>query len=107
MDPELVEVGIRPSESDLEDMVQVGDGTVTGDEQTSPDHRADAQQKHFELVNGEVCGRGVRGSSLATPLISHTFSQSLTNPSIVASVLTEPGIVLLPLILVMVSARIS
>jgi hypothetical protein len=43
VDPELVEVGIRPPESDLEDMVQVGDGTVTADEQTSPDHRADAQ----------------------------------------------------------------
>jgi hypothetical protein len=56
MEPEPVEIGIGPSHSDLADMVQIGDDTVTADKQTPPDHRADAQQDRFELVDGEVCG---------------------------------------------------
>ena len=56
MDAELVEVGIRPPESDLEDMVQIGDGTVTADEQTAPDQRADAQQHNLELVDARIGG---------------------------------------------------
>jgi hypothetical protein len=43
VDAELVEVGIGPAHRHLEDMVQIGDGAVTTDEQTTPDHRADAE----------------------------------------------------------------
>jgi len=43
VDAELVKVGIRPAHGDLEDMMQIGDGMVTADEQTPPDHRTDAE----------------------------------------------------------------
>jgi hypothetical protein len=43
VDMELVKVGIRAAHGDLEDMMQIGDGVVTADEQMSPDHRTDAE----------------------------------------------------------------
>jgi hypothetical protein len=55
LDAELVEVGTGPAYSDLEGIVQVGNGAVTTDQQTTPDHRADAEQDDFELVNGRFC----------------------------------------------------
>jgi len=38
-----VEVGISPSESDLEDVVQISNGAITADGQTPPDDRTDAE----------------------------------------------------------------
>jgi hypothetical protein len=43
VEAELVERGIRPPKHDLEDIVQGGNGTVTTDGQTLPEHRTDAQ----------------------------------------------------------------
>jgi hypothetical protein len=44
----------QPAENDLEDMAQIGEGTVAADESTPSDHRADAEQDHLELVDGEI-----------------------------------------------------
>jgi hypothetical protein len=56
LDTELVEMGVGPPHGDLEDVVQIGNGTVTADEQAPPDHRADAQEDHFEVVHSEING---------------------------------------------------
>lgn len=46
---------VGPSHGYVEDMVQVGNGAVTTDQQTAPDRRADAEQGDFELVDGKFC----------------------------------------------------
>ncbi len=81
LDTELVEMGVGPPHGDLEGVVQIGDGTIIAHEQTPPDHRVDAQQDHFELVDGEVCGEGHGGILPGSPLISHTFFQSRILPA--------------------------
>jgi hypothetical protein len=57
VDPKLVEVSIGPPHGDLKDMVQVGNDAVTTDQQPAPDHRAEAEQDDFELVDGRFCDR--------------------------------------------------
>ena len=76
LNTELVEIGVGPPHSDLQDVVQIGDGALTAHEQTAPDHRADAQQNHFALVDGTICRERHEGMLPGLPLISHTFSQS-------------------------------
>jgi hypothetical protein len=53
MDVKLVEMGIDPPHSSLEDVVQIGDSIVTVDEQALPDHWADAHLNRFGLVDRE------------------------------------------------------
>jgi len=37
-------------------MVQIGDGTVTADEQMPPEHRANVQQQDLEVIEADVGG---------------------------------------------------
>jgi hypothetical protein len=76
VDPKLVEMRVGPSHGHLEDIMQVGDGTVTTDKQTAPDHWADAQEHHFELVDHDVCDVWHGGILPDLLPISPTFSQS-------------------------------
>jgi hypothetical protein len=56
VDAALVTVGIRPAHGELQAMMPIGDGMVTADEQTPPDHRTDAESDNGELGDGRFCG---------------------------------------------------
>ena len=56
MDDESVEVFIAPAQHQLERVMQVDDGAIAADENSTPDQRADAAQDETELVHG--CRQG-------------------------------------------------
>ncbi len=49
-----MKMDIGPPYSDLEDEVEISDRAVATDQQTAPDHWADAQQHHFQLIDDGV-----------------------------------------------------
>src|SRR5690349_2765785 len=71
VDHELMKMRIAPTEGDLDDGVQPGDGCVIGDQQAAPDQRADSLEPDAELVDS----RGVRGGHTA-PRSTEAVSQS-------------------------------
>jgi hypothetical protein len=50
VDVKAIQVGIAPTHGDLNGVMEVGDGVVAPQEQSTPDHRADAAQDDLELV---------------------------------------------------------
>jgi hypothetical protein len=51
VDDEPVQALVTPAEGELQDQVQLGDGGVLGDQQPTPDQRADPGQDHPKLVH--------------------------------------------------------
>src|SRR5262249_13542682 len=49
---EAMEMGVAPSEGDLDDVMELGDGTLAADQDPSPDHGADLADPDVELVDG-------------------------------------------------------
>jgi len=57
-DLEHVEVAVGPAHGALEDVVELGEGEVAGDEDAAPDGRGGAEQNDFKLI-------GMRGGRLS------------------------------------------
>jgi hypothetical protein len=51
-----MQVGITPTHGNLNRVMEVGIAVVAPQEQSPPDHRADAAQNHLELVNAQHLG---------------------------------------------------
>ena len=51
MDAEAVEVEVGPSKADLQDKVQVGQGTIGADEKAPPEHRVNVPDPGVEEVS--------------------------------------------------------
>jgi hypothetical protein len=51
VDLKAIQVRITPTHGDLNSVMEVSDAVVAPQEQSAPDHRADAAQNHLELVN--------------------------------------------------------
>ena len=51
VDPKTVEMGIVPSEGNLECLVKIGDRLVRADQKPTPDHRTDTAQPSLELID--------------------------------------------------------
>ena len=51
VDVKTIQVRITPTHGDLNGVMEVSDAVVAPQEQSAPDHRADAAQNHLELVN--------------------------------------------------------
>jgi hypothetical protein len=56
MDVEPVEVQVTPVESNLQDVMEVGDGAVCANQPPPPDHRADAANPGVELIDLDAAG---------------------------------------------------
>ena len=50
VDAEAMKVIIGPSEGDLDDVVEIGNGIAGGDNESPPDHRVDAPNPHMNPV---------------------------------------------------------
>ncbi len=55
MNAELMQMQVLPAHGDLQHIVQLGDGCVTGDEQAPPDQGSDVTQRHLELIHRDGC----------------------------------------------------
>jgi len=51
VDVKPMKVGIIPTHGNLNRVMKVGNAVITPQEQSPPDHRANATQNHLELVN--------------------------------------------------------
>jgi hypothetical protein len=51
---EMMEVFVTPREEDLEHEVEVGQGGITSDQESTPDERTDAAQDNAQLVDAGV-----------------------------------------------------
>jgi len=51
VDMKTMQVGITPTHGNLNRVMKVGNAVVTPQEQSPPDHWANATQNHLELVN--------------------------------------------------------
>jgi hypothetical protein len=51
VDVNTMQVGITPTHGNLNRVMNVGNAAVTSQEQSPPDHWANATQNHFEMVN--------------------------------------------------------
>src|SRR6266436_8111832 len=56
VDVKTMQVGITPAHGNLNRVMKVGNAVVTLQEQSPPDHWANATQNHLELVNAERLG---------------------------------------------------
>src|SRR5262249_9891725 len=52
VDAEAMEMGVAPAEGDLDDVMELGDGTAAADQDSPPDHGADLADADVELVDG-------------------------------------------------------
>ena len=59
VDVKTMQVGITPTHGNLNRVMKVGNAVVTPQEQSPPDHWANATQNHLELVNAYVSGPGI------------------------------------------------
>jgi hypothetical protein len=51
MDVKTMQVGITPTHGNLNRVMKVSNAGVTSQEESPPDHWANAKQNHFELLN--------------------------------------------------------
>jgi hypothetical protein len=51
VDVKPMQMAVTPTHGDLNGVMEVSDAVVAPQEQSAPDHRADAVQNHLELVN--------------------------------------------------------
>ena len=56
VDVKPMQVGITPTHGNLNRVMKVGNAVVAPQEQSPPDHRANATQNHLELVNAQHLG---------------------------------------------------
>ena len=62
VDAEAMEMGVAPAEGDLDDVMELGDGTPTVDQDASPDHGADLPDPvGDQLADGEVFEEVIAG----------------------------------------------
>ena len=59
VDVKTMQMGITPTHGNLNRVMKVGDAVVIPQEQSPPDHWANATQNHLELVNAERLGPGI------------------------------------------------
>src|SRR5262249_16338656 len=50
-DEKAMEMAARPAQGQLQDVMQICDGGISGDEKATPDQGTDATQSNLELVN--------------------------------------------------------
>ena len=56
VDVKTMKVGITPTHGNLNRVMKVGNAVVIAQEQSPPDHWANATQNHLELVNAQHLG---------------------------------------------------
>jgi hypothetical protein len=59
VDVKPMQVGITPTHGDLNRVMKVGNAVIAPQEQSPPDHRANAAQDDLELVNANISGPGI------------------------------------------------
>jgi hypothetical protein len=76
VDVKTMQVGITPTHGNLNRVVKIGDAVVIPQEQSPPDHWANATQNHLELVNAETSrGPASKPYCIATDQTAKSFPQ--------------------------------
>ena len=78
VDDKAMEMLVAPAQGELKGGVEVGNGTVAGDQEAAPDQRADAPQDDAELVGQGGGGReGFGHPAILTQAPPNTWSPTV------------------------------